>query len=145
MNTIYILNGPNLNLLGQREPEIYGHDTLADVEALCKKTAQGFGLSVKCFQSNSEGEMINFIHEARENGAGLIINAGAYTHTSVALHDALRTLNIPAVEVHLANLHKREEFRHKSFIAPVVQGSICGFGILGYELAIRALSASIRG
>ncbi len=141
MKQIYILNGPNLNLLGQREPEIYGHDTLADLEALCDKTAQNFGKSVKCFQSNSEGEMINFIHEAREQASGLIINAGAYTHTSIALHDALRTLSIPIVEVHLANLHKREEFRHKSFIAPVVQGSICGFGILGYELAIRALSA----
>ncbi len=143
MKTLYVLNGPNLNLLGQREPEIYGYDTLADVKTTCERVGKDFGFTIAFHQSNHEGALIDLIHEARENGAGLIMNAGAYTHTSVAIHDALRTLKIPVIEVHLANLHKREEFRHKSFVAPVAQGMICGFGILGYELAIRAISAYV--
>ena len=142
--TIFVLNGPNLNLLGTREPEKYGHATLADVEALCRKTAAEFGLSVDCRQSNREGELIDFIHEAGSSkAAGIIINAGGYTHTSIALHDALTGVSLPAVEVHVTNVHARESFRHQSFIAKAAFASLAGFGIEGYRLAIIGLATRI--
>lgn len=142
--TIYVLNGPNLNLLGTREPETYGHSTLADVEALCRETAAAFGLVADCRQSNHEGELIDFIHQARTDGvAGIIINAGGYSHTSIALHDALVGVKIPTVEVHVTNIHAREQFRHHSFTAKAAFASLCGFGIEGYRLAISGLAAKI--
>lgn len=137
--TIYILNGPNLNLLGQREPEIYGSDTLADVERRCAARARTHGFDVSFHQSNHEGQLVDWIHEARAKGLGIIINAGAFTHTSVALHDALKAADVPAIEVHLSNVFKREAFRHHSHISPVVNGVILGFGITSYELAVDGL------
>src|SRR6187399_3174808 len=126
--TIYVLNGPNLNMLGIREPEKYGHATLADVEKLCVETAAQFGLRADCRQSNREGELIDFIHEAHAKGAaGIIINAGAYSHTSIALHDALKAVQVPAVEVHISNIHARESFRHHSFTAQAAVAVLCGF------------------
>ncbi|MFZ5737075.1 3-dehydroquinate dehydratase [Rhodopseudomonas thermotolerans] len=142
--TIYVLNGPNLNLLGTREPEIYGRATLADVEKLCAETAAGFGLVAVCRQSNREGELIDWIHQARsDKAAGIVINAGGYTHTSIALHDALVGVQIPTVEVHVSNVFAREDFRHHSFIAKAAFASLCGFGIDGYRLAINGLAAKI--
>ena len=142
--TIYVLNGPNLNLLGTREPETYGHHTLTDVERLCQETAARYGLTADCRQSNREGELIDFIHEAgAKKAAGIIINAGGYTHTSIALHDALIGVKIPAVEVHVSNIFARESFRHHSFIASAAVASLCGFGIDGYRLAISGLAARI--
>jgi 3-dehydroquinate dehydratase II len=142
--TIYVLNGPNLNLLGTREPETYGHATLADVEKLCRETAAQFGLTADCRQSNREGELIDFIHEAQANQVvGIIINAGAYSHTSIALHDALVGVKIPTVEVHISNIYARESFRHHSFTAKAAFASLCGFGIDGYRLAISGLAAKI--
>ncbi len=142
--TIYVLNGPNLNLLGTREPEIYGRATLADVEKLCAETAAGFGLVAVCRQSNHEGQLIDWIHQARsEKVAGLVINAGGYTHTSIALHDALVGVQIPTVEVHVSNVFTREDFRHHSFIAKAAFASLCGFGIDGYRLAITGLAARL--
>jgi len=142
--TIYVLNGPNLNLLGTREPEKYGHATLADVEQLCAQTAAQFGLKADCRQSNREGELIDFVHEARaKKAAGIIINAGGYSHTSIALHDALMAVQIPTVEVHVTNIHAREEFRHHSFTARAAFASLCGFGIDGYRLAINGLAAKL--
>jgi len=140
--TIYILNGPNLNLLGTREPEIYGTTTLADIEAMCRKHAEKHGLLVSFHQSNDEGALVELIQEARGSGAGVIINAGAYTHTSVAILDAILALEIPVIEVHLSNLFKREEFRHHSFITPAAQGLICGLGAQGYVMALDYLSQS---
>jgi 3-dehydroquinate dehydratase II len=142
--TIFVLNGPNLNLLGTREPDKYGHATLKDVETLCHETAAKFGLAVDCRQSNREGELIDFIHEAgAQKAAGIVINAGGYTHTSIALHDALAAVGLPAVEVHITNIHARESFRHHSFIAKVAFASLAGFGIDGYRLAILGLAAKI--
>jgi 3-dehydroquinate dehydratase II len=142
--TIYVLNGPNLNMLGTREPEIYGHATLADVERLCAETAAQFGLKTDCRQSNREGELIDFIHEAHAKKArGIVINAGGYSHTSIALHDALVAVKIPTVEVHLSNIHARESFRHHSFTAMAAFASLCGFGVDGYRLAISGLAAKI--
>ncbi|ABD88415.1 type II 3-dehydroquinate dehydratase [Rhodopseudomonas palustris] len=142
--TVYVLNGPNLNLLGLREPEIYGHATLADVERLCAETAARFGLVADCRQSNREGELIDFIHDAHASKAvGIILNAGGYSHTSVALHDALVAVRIPTVEVHVSNIHARESFRHHSFTAKAAFASLCGFGIDGYRLAISGLAAKI--
>ena len=142
--TIYVLNGPNLNLLGLREPETYGHATLTDVEKLCKATAARFGLVADCRQSNREGELIDFVHEAHANkAAGIVINAGGYSHTSIALHDALAAVKIPAVEVHVSNIYAREGFRHHSFTAKAAFASLCGFGIDGYRLAINGLAAKI--
>ncbi len=142
--TVYVLNGPNLNLLGIREPETYGHATLADVEKLCMEAATRFGLTADCRQSNHEGELIDFIHEARKTGAvGIIINAGGYSHTSIALHDALVGVQIPTVEVHVSNVYARENFRHHSFTARAAFASLCGFGIEGYRLAISGLAAKI--
>ncbi|WP_439925470.1 type II 3-dehydroquinate dehydratase [Nitrobacter sp. JJSN] len=142
--TIYVLNGPNLNMLGTREPETYGRATLADVEKLCADTAAGFGLVADCRQSNREGELIDFIHDAHATkAAGIIINAGGYSHTSIALHDALVAVNIPTVEVHISNINAREDFRHHSFTARAAFASLCGFGIDGYRLAINGLAARI--
>ena len=142
--TILVLNGPNLNLLGTREPDTYGHATLADVEKLCADTAAQFGMKADCRQSNREGELVDFIHEALANKiAGIIINAGAYSHTSIALHDALMAVKIPTVEVHISNIYARENFRHHSFTARAAFASLCGFGIDGYRLAINGLAARI--
>ena len=142
--TIYVLNGPNLNLLGIREPEKYGNFTLADVEKLCVETAAQFGLKADCRQSNREGELVDFIHEAHaKKAAGIVINAAAYSHTSIALHDAIKGVNIPTVEVHITNVHARESFRHHSFTAMAAFASLTGFGIEGYRLAISGLAAKI--
>ena len=143
-DTILVLNGPNLNMLGTREPEKYGHATLADVETLCRETAAEFGLKADCRQSNREGELIDFIHEAHaKKAAGIIINAGGYSHTSIALHDALVAVKIPAVEVHVSNIHARESFRDHSFTAKAAFASLCGFGIDGYRLAMIGLATKI--
>lgn len=144
MKTVYILNGPNLNLLGTREPEIYGADTLADVEAKCVAKAKALGLVVVFRQTNVEGELVNWIHEAKNKASGIIINAGAYTHTSVALHDALKAVGLPAIEVHLSNVYKRESFRHHSYLSPAAHGVICGFGAQSYELALDGLSGVLN-
>jgi 3-dehydroquinate dehydratase-2 len=138
--TVLVLNGPNLNLLGEREPEIYGTDTLADVEALCRKAASLAGLDIDFRQSNHEGDLIDAIHEARNTAVGLVINAGAYTHTSVAIHDALAAVSIPVFEVHLSNVHRREAFRHHSFLSSVSTGVIMGCGPSGYAYAIARIS-----
>jgi 3-dehydroquinate dehydratase-2 len=139
---LLILNGPNLNLLGAREPEIYGRDTLADVEALCVKTAAEYGRTVDFRQSNHEGVLIDWIQEARAGHAGVIINPAAYTHTSVALHDALAALEgKPVIEVHISNIHKREAFRQHSYVSSVADGVIAGCGVQGYALAIARVCA----
>jgi 3-dehydroquinate dehydratase-2 len=137
--SLLVLNGPNLNLLGTREPGIYGHATLADVEALCQTRAQALGAAVTCRQSNHEGQLVDWIHEARGQHQGLIVNAGAYTHTSIALADAIRGVRLPVVELHLSNVHAREAYRQVSYIAPIALGVIAGFGPAGYGLAIEAL------
>lgn len=144
MTLIYVLNGPNLNLLGQREPEIYGHDTLASIEALCMAKAKSLGLDIDFRQTNIEGELVNHIHEARTKAQGIIINAGAYTHTSVALHDAVKAVGLPTIEVHLSNVYKREAFRHHSYLSPVAEGVICGFGPQSYELALEGLGTVLK-
>lgn len=144
MTLIYVLNGPNLNLLGQREPEIYGHDTLASIEALCKAKAKALGLDIDFRQTNIEGELVNHIHDARTKAQGIIINAGAYTHTSVALHDAVKAVGLPTIEVHLSNVYKREAFRHHSYLSPVAEGVICGFGPQSYELALEGLASILK-
>ena len=141
---IYILNGPNLNLLGTREPQVYGHDTLASIEALCRDKAKALGLEITFRQSNIEGELVNSIHEARDKAQGLIINAGAYTHTSIALHDAVKAVGLPAIEVHLSNVHAREAFRHHSYMAAAAKGVICGFGPQSYILALEALAHILK-
>jgi len=140
---IVVLNGPNLNLLGQRQPEIYGRDTLADVEAKVRKLADEFGLDLDFRQSNHEGQLIDWIHEARTTAAALIINPGAYTHTSVAILDALKTCEFPILEVHISNVHQRESFRHHSYVSLVATGVMAGFGVHGYELALRHLARLI--
>lgn len=140
---IYVLNGPNLNLLGTREPEIYGKTTLADIKKMVANRAVTLGLETDFRQTNSEGELVNWIQEAREAAAGLILNAAAYSHTSIAIFDALSTLDIPIMEVHLSNIFKREEFRHHSYVSPVAQGVICGLGAQGYELALEAIRARL--
>ena len=144
MKPIYILNGPNLNMLGTREPQTYGSETLKDIELRCAAKAKTLGLAIDFRQSNIEGELVTWIQEARGKASGIAVNAGAYTHTSVALHDALKAADIPAVEVHLSNVHKRESFRHDSLIAPAVNGVIAGFGANSYELAIEALATILN-
>jgi len=139
MSSVLVLNGPNLNLLGTRQPEIYGHTTLADVEAMCVAHGQAIGVHVTCRQSNHEGALVDAVHASRGTFDGIVLNAGAYTHTSIALHDAIAGTQMPVVELHLSNIHARESFRHTSFIAPVAVGMICGFGAAGYALALDAL------
>ena len=135
--TIYVLNGPNLNLLGKRQPEIYGSETLADVEVRMRERAAALGLEIEFFQSNHEGAIIDKIHEAREKAQGIIINPAAYTHTSVAILDALNAFEAPVVEVHISNVHKRESFRHHSYVSLRAEGVIAGLGTLGYVVALE--------
>lgn len=139
---IYVLSGPNLNMLGKREPEIYGSQTLDDIHGLLKAKAAGSKVDVNCLQSNHEGELVDYIQEAGDKASGLIINAGALTHTSVALSDAIKAIDIPVIEVHMSNVYQREEFRHHSYLSPVVIGVICGFGSQSYELALDFLLKS---
>ncbi|MEJ3659228.1 type II 3-dehydroquinate dehydratase [Actinomycetes bacterium KLBMP 9759] len=146
MASVLVLNGPNLNLLGTRKPEVYGSTTLADVERLCREAAAELGLDLDFRQSNHEGELIDIVHaEGRRVAAGesigAVFNPGAYTHTSIALHDAIEAVTLPVVEVHISNIHRREEFRHHSYISPVAVGTIVGLGVLGYRLGITALHA----
>jgi 3-dehydroquinate dehydratase-2 len=142
--TIYVLNGPNLNLLGTREPETYGHATLQDVERLCRDRAKSLGLAVEFRQSNHEGELIDWIQEAgAKQAAGILINPGGLTHTSISIRDAIAAVKVPVVEVHISNIFARESFRHVSHVAPVAKASLCGFGIEGYALAIDGLAAMI--
>lgn len=140
---ILLVNGPNLNTLGTREPEIYGHETLADIEAACTKAASSLGMELECYQSNHEGELVTKIQDAAKAHKGLIINAGAYTHTSIAIMDALLTLKIPVIEVHMSNIFRREEFRHDSYVSKASKGVICGFGSNSYHLALQAMSKLI--
>jgi len=142
--TIYILNGPNLNLLGRREPHIYGHETLADVEADCRRLAAEFGLAVKFQQSNAEFQLIDWIHEARETAVAIIINPGAFTHTSIAILDALNACSCPILEVHISNVHRREPFRHKSYVSLAATGVMAGFGTHGYQLAVRQVAHLLK-
>lgn len=144
MKTVFVLNGPNLNMLGKREPGIYGGKTLKDIEADCIAAGHDLGFSVDFRQSNHEGMLVDWLHEADEKAVGVAINAGAYTHTSIALHDAIRAISVPVVEVHISNIHAREEFRHRSMIAAATKGMICGFGPASYTLALSALK-SITG
>lgn len=144
MTSILILNGPNLNLLGTRQPEVYGRTTLADIEAMCRTKAAELGVSLGFEQSNHEGVLIDAIHAARGTYDGLILNAGAYTHTSVALMDAISSAALPAIELHLSNIHARESFRHQSYIAKVAVGVICGFGARGYLLALEAICGHLE-
>lgn len=143
--TVLILNGPNLNVLGLREPEIYGHETLSDIEDTCLDCAAGLDLAIDFRQSNHEGQLVDWIQGARQSADGIILNAGAYTHTSVAILDALTATALPVVEVHLSNIFRREEFRHNSFVSRAARGVICGFGSQGYELALAAMARLLRG
>ncbi|EKE43473.1 AroQ [Oceaniovalibus guishaninsula JLT2003] len=140
MTHILILNGPNLNLLGQRQPDTYGTATLAEIEAQCRQTATALQVEIDFAQSNHEGVLIDRIHAARGVSAGLILNAGAYTHTSIALMDAILSAELPTIELHLSNIHAREGFRHRSYIARAAIGVICGFGPAGYDLALHAMA-----
>ncbi len=138
--TILVLNGPNLNMLGSREPEIYGSESLADIEAACRARADALGLAVEFRQSNSEGELVTWIQGATAGADALVINAGAYTHTSIAILDALNLSDVPVIEVHLSNIFRREPFRQESFVSRAAEGMICGFGGHGYQLAIEAMA-----
>ncbi len=142
---IFILNGPNLNLLGTRQPEIYGRATLGDIRGRCERAAKGLGLRVEFRQTNHEGVLIDWVHEARDKAKGIAINPGGLTHTSVALMDALAAVELPVVEVHMSNIQRREGFRHRSYVAQVAIGSICGFGAHGYDLALAALKHVLDG
>jgi 3-dehydroquinate dehydratase-2 len=142
---VFVLNGPNLNLLGLRQPEIYGKETLADVEAALGVLAGSLGLGLRCLQSNHEGQLVDWIHEARGAAAGIIINPGAYSHTSIAILDALNAFEGPVLEVHISNIHKREAFRHHSYVSARAEGVIAGFGTEGYLLALRRMSSLVRG
>lgn len=136
---IYVLNGPNLNLLGTREPEIYGHDTLDDIAGSLEDQAQGLGVSVDTRQSNHEGHLVDWLHEAQAMGAkAVLLNAGAFTHTSIAIYDAIKSIKVPVIEVHLSNPHTRESFRHKSYVGQAAKGTIAGFGAFSYTLALDA-------
>lgn len=143
LKIVFVLNGPNLNLLGRREPAIYGHETLADIEADMHRISSDLDVTIDFRQTNHEGMLVDWIHEARGKAAGIIFNPGAYTHTSIALHDAIRVSELPVIEVHLSNIFAREAFRHHSYISPVALGVMCGFGARGYEWALRALMAAI--
>ena len=140
MKTVYVFNGPNLNLLGTREPQIYGAQTLADVEALCRKACEQHGLKLDFRQSNHEGELVTWIQQCRGRAAGIVINPAGYSHTSVAVMDALLASELPVVEVHISNIHRREAFRHTSYVSKVAVGVICGLGVGGYALALQAMA-----
>ena len=139
MTSILVLNGPNLNLLGQRQPDVYGTTTLADIEAMCREKADALNVTVEFRQSNDEGALLDMIHAARGSVDGIVLNAGAYTHTSIALRDAISSVELPVIELHLSNIHAREAFRHRSYISGVALGLICGFGAAGYPMAIQAM------
>jgi 3-dehydroquinate dehydratase II len=143
--TVFVLNGPNLNLLGVRDPAVYGLDTLADIEARCLARAADLALQIEFRQSNHEGQLVDWIHEARESGHGIVLNAGALTHTSVAILDALLASELPVIEVHLSNVFRRERFRHHSYVSLAATGVICGLGAQGYELALDAIATLIEG
>ncbi|CDP51059.1 type II 3-dehydroquinate dehydratase [Paradevosia shaoguanensis] len=140
---VLVLNGPNLNLLGTREPGTYGSQTLADIEKLCKEEAKSLGLALDFRQTNSEGELVTWIQDARKTADGIVINPAAYSHTSVAIHDALRAVGLPTIEVHLTNIHTREPFRHHSYVSSVALGVICGLGASGYRYALAALAEKL--
>jgi len=144
-NGVYVINGPNLNLLGSREPEKYGHATLGDVEALCREAARRHGLALEFRQSNLEGEIVEWIQEAgRNKAAGIVLNPAAYSHTSIAILDAVLAAGVPTIEVHITNIHAREEFRRRSYVSGAAKAVLCGFGIAGYGLAIDGLAAMVR-
>lgn len=145
MPTVFILNGPNLNLLGVREPAVYGHDTLGDIEERCTARAASLDLQIEFRQTNHEGQLVDWIQEARESADGIILNAGALTHTSVAVLDALSAADLPVIEVHLSNIFRRERFRHRSYVSLAANGVICGLGAHGYELALDAIARLIDG
>lgn len=140
---IFVLNGPNLNLLGKREPEIYGSGTLGDIQAMLESLAQELGMAIDFRQSNHEGDLVDWLHEAREEASAVIINAGAYTHSSIAIRDAVAAIEIPVIEVHLSNVHAREEFRRHSYLAEAAKGTIAGFGPQSYGLALRAAHSMV--
>lgn len=144
MNTILILNGPNLNMLGLREPEVYGRETLADVANMCQAYGGRLGLVVEFQQTNHEGQMIDWIHNARGRIKGIVINPGAWTHTSIAIHDALIAAEVPVIEVHISNVHRREEFRHASYVSRVAKGVLAGFGTDGYRMAIQHYACLLK-
>lgn len=144
-HTVLVLNGPNLNLLGSREPATYGDETLADISRLCADSAAECGLTIEFRQTNHEGELLDWIHQARGRCAGILINPAAWTHTSVAIRDALVASELPVIEVHLSNVHKREAFRHISFVSPIAVGVICGLGSHGYRLALQHFSHMFKG
>lgn len=139
-NTVFVLNGPNLNLLGLREPGVYGSATLKDIETAVRAAGDRVGLGVDFRQTNHEGVLVDWIHEARETAAGIVVNPGAYTHTSIALHDAFKAVGLPVIEVHISNIFARESFRHHSYVSPVASGVLCGFGPDGYVMAVEALA-----
>jgi 3-dehydroquinate dehydratase II len=143
--TVFVLNGPNLNLLGVRDPSVYGHDTLGDIEERCTARAASHGLEIDFRQTNHEGQLVDWIQEARESADGIILNAGALTHTSVAVLDALSASGLPVIEVHLSNIFRRERFRHHSYVSLAANGVICGLGAKGYELAIEAVASLLEG
>ncbi len=150
MTSVYVLNGPNLNLLGTRRPEVYGSTTLADVEDMCRQEAGKLGLDLEFLQSNHEGQLVDWVQEAGARVAsgdciGAVLNAGAYTHTSIALHDAIEGASLPVIEVHISNVHAREEFRHHSYVSPVARGIVVGFGVYGYVLALQGLHHASLG
>ena len=144
MNKIIILNGPNLNLLGEREKDKYGNISLKDIENICKEFSKKNNINLSLYQSNIEGELVDEIQKSRKNQDGLIINAGGYTHTSVAIHDALKILKIPIIELHITNIYNREDFRHKSLISKIAKGVICGFGVEGYIMALKAMTTFLK-
>ena len=140
---VLVLNGPNLNLLGQREPEVYGSTTLADIEAACRRCGEALGLDIEFRQSNHEGDLVGWVQDARDQAHAIVINAGAYTHTSIALLDALKAADVPVIEVHLSNIFRREGFRAHSYVSLAAHGLVCGFGGFGYELALQAAARLI--
>src|SRR6266480_6357057 len=144
LDGIHVLNGPNLNLLGKREPDIYGHATLAEIEERCHKACSTLGLDLVFRQTNHEGQLVDWVHEAREHASGIVINPAAYSFTSVALLDALKASELPVVEVHITNIHRRESMYHKSLVSLAALGVICGVGPLGYELALTALAQHVK-